>query len=91
MRALVVPVIPAVTAQAPPARLTTDDRIELRECMALAEQLYPGVVGELLADELLAWSEFGYLIGGHERARRLMTHLRDVSRETSGYPPRVRG
>lgn len=41
----------------------------------LARRLYPGAIGELLARELVAWVEFGHMLGDDWLIARLVAHL----------------
>lgn len=47
----------------------------LRKAAFHATRLYPGPVGELIADELLAVEAWGYRIAATSRAHRLTEHV----------------
>lgn len=80
-----VPEIETVSAQTPPTRLDSHQRMRVRAAAFHATQRYPGVVGRVLAAELLAWEEFGYHLGvGH--IRELVEHLMTTPAPTQ---PRV--
>lgn len=65
----------------------------IRHGINLCEDLYPGVVGSVLAQELESWSNFGYRLGGKPQIERLLDHLekRDylVKRAASGIVHRI--
>jgi hypothetical protein len=54
---------------------TTTLSARARAASQLVMRVYPGAVGELLARELLAWSEIGHRLGGDPLVRRLVDHL----------------
>jgi hypothetical protein len=55
-------------------RMTYAQRARARDAALRARRLYPGVVGEVLSEELPAWAEFG-LRFGPGRALDLMQQL----------------
>lgn len=63
------------TILAPPERTQEHERARLRRCAARAPMVLPGVVGETLARDLLAWHEFGYRFGSHGLIRRLLDDI----------------
>lgn len=72
---------PAKTGQAPgdraPTAMDSHEKMQLRAAAFRATQLHPGPVGELLSHELLAWEEFGYVLGHGSRSlvNRLVHHI----------------
>lgn len=57
-------------------------KIDLRQVYAAARQaehLYPGPVGEILSQELMAWAATSGRFGGHGRVRRLLDQLLDAA------------
>jgi hypothetical protein len=50
------------------------ERTRVRTAALHAKRRYPGPVGQLVSDELLAWAEFGYVFGPG-RARELVDFL----------------
>lgn len=68
---------PETPAQDHPPALDHHERTRIGAAAYRATRLYPGVVGELIARELTSWSEFGYRMGGGERAMiaRLVDHV----------------
>jgi|ERR1044071_3294159 hypothetical protein len=71
---------PAPVYQTPPAvadwrdRMEAHERLRVRTAAYRATKIYPGVVGEVLARELLAWEEFGQRLGSGT-VMRLVAHL----------------
>ena len=63
--------------------------VRARTASDAALRLYPGAIGELLARELLSWSEFGHRLGSHELVARLLDHLDelDAGRGNMNPPP----
>lgn len=51
-------------ADAPPVELAFHEKSALRAAALRAKRVYPGPVGELVSREILAWEDFGKLLGG---------------------------
>lgn len=58
-----------------PAKSAPVDRKDLRLAAFHATKVYPGVVGELISDELLAVEGWGYALAVSSRAHRLAVHV----------------
>lgn len=58
-----------------PQSMTIDEKMRIRQAAFQATRLYPGPIGELVSRELLIWEEFGYRIGGHAMAYRLLNYI----------------
>lgn len=50
---------------------------ELENAARVAMRAFPGPVGDFVARELYAWSDFGFRFGGQSETRRLVKHLLD--------------
>jgi hypothetical protein len=50
-------------------------RTRLRVAAFRASLVYPGPVGELIAQELLSWDEFGHRLGGNRMIMTLVEHV----------------
>ena len=72
--------VSAVRAQCPPPRMQPLDADAVRASAALAGLLYPGIVGKILARELVDALGFGYLLGAESTVRELMRHLDEKAR-----------
>lgn len=51
------------------------EKMRLRAAAFRVTRLYPGVVGEILARELLTWEEFGYRLACDGTVMRLVDHV----------------
>jgi len=60
------------------------DADAVRASAALAGLLYPGIVGKILARELVDALGFGYLLGAESTVRELMRHLDEKARQQLG-------
>lgn len=63
------------TAEHAPDKSLPADRKTLRLAAFHATKVYPGVVGELISDELLAVEMWGYAVVSSSRAHRLAEHV----------------
>lgn len=61
----------------PPPRMDIGEPARYRNAARLALRLYPGAVGEALADPLLAAADFGYRLGTTCLTSRLLAALED--------------
>ncbi len=59
----------------PPVRLAEHEKQRARTAAFHATRRYPGIVGEVLRAELLAFAEFGYRVQPDSRTVRLIDHL----------------
>ena len=76
-------------APAAPAAMAPHEKTRLRAAAwRAATVLYPGVVGRVLARELLSWEEFGYRLGPGDTAD-LVHHLMTAPAPTAAPAPRV--
>ncbi len=70
---------PIYTSNTPPihrpTKLDPHQLLRIRDAAHHAKQTYPGPVGELIAHELLAWAEFGYLLDRTGLTTRLVDHV----------------
>ncbi len=66
------------------------ERMRLRAAAFRANRLYPGPVGEVLAEEVLAWEQFGYRLGGGRLVMRLVDHLLTAAPPATGAGPASR-
>lgn len=57
------------------ARLRGLQRTQLRTAAVRARKLYPGPVGELVAQEIAIWDEMGFRFGGKAPMMRLVEYL----------------
>jgi UPF0288 family protein (methanogenesis marker protein 3) len=60
------------------------NRPRLTRGMNYALRFYPGVVGQVLADELESWGTSGYMFGGKQLIDRLIDHLEKLARAAEG-------
>lgn len=58
-----------------PDRLEPHQKLQLRNAAHRATKLYPGPVGHLISDELLAVEQFGYRFVNGGRTARLLQHV----------------
>jgi hypothetical protein len=63
------------------------ERMRLRAAAFRATRLYPGPVGEVLAEEVLTWEQFGYRLGGGRLVMRLVDHLLTAAPPATGAGP----
>lgn len=70
------PINPAPAARL--ERMDSVDRMRLRAAAFRATRVYPGPVGELVCRELLAFEEFGYILGLQGPTMRLVAHIEDT-------------
>ncbi|MFC5992934.1 hypothetical protein ACFQE5_01765 [Pseudonocardia hispaniensis] len=70
---------PVYTSDTPPLhrppKLEPHQLLRIRAAAHHAKKIYPGPVGELIAHELLAWAEFGYLLDRAGLTNRLADHV----------------
>lgn len=64
-----------IAPDVPLVRTSVHDRLALRTAAQRARRAYPGPVGELIARELLAWDEFGWVLGTDALTTRLVQHV----------------
>lgn len=55
-----------------PARMESDERMQMRAAAFRATRAFPGPVGELVSRELLDWEQFGNRLGGRGMVMRLV-------------------
>lgn len=67
--------IGTTSATLPAPKLDHLDRGRLLTAATRARQAYPGPVGELVADHLTAWSEFGFRLGGDSRIGKVVDYV----------------
>lgn len=65
---------PAATLE----RMDSVDRMRLRAAAFRATRVYPGPVGELVCRELLAFEEFGYILGLQGPTMKLVAHIEET-------------
>lgn len=58
-----------------PDKLEQHEKMQLRAAAYRATKLYPGVVGQLISDELLAVEDFGYVFVNGGRTSLLLEHV----------------
>ena len=58
----------------PSPALQHHEKARLRAAAFRAQKLYPGVVGAVLCQELMAWEEFGYRLGADGKIMALAHH-----------------
>jgi hypothetical protein len=61
-----------------PARMEQQERMQLRAAAFRATRVFPGPVGELVSKDLLAFEDFGYVLGGHGLVARLVAAVMDA-------------
>lgn len=66
---------PSVAAEVPPDYLDQQEKLRLGQAANRAKAIYPGVVGEVLADECEAAREFSCRFDNGSRTARLVHHL----------------
>lgn len=62
-------------AHDPPPKLDFHEKSRIRAAAFRAKALYPRPVAELISRELLAWEDFGYVLGGQALLRDLCRHI----------------
>jgi hypothetical protein len=71
-----------------PMTIDHGSRTRLRAAAFRASLVYPGPVGELIAQELLSWDEFGHRLGGTRMIMALVEHVLRTPAAGAGSPPR---
>lgn len=62
-------------------KLTVEEKNKILSAAHLARTLFPGEIGEALAEQLFAVHEFGYRVGMSARSHRLIAALHDEQRK----------
>lgn len=62
-------------ARNPAAPMEFHEKTQMRAAAFRAKRLYPGPVGELISDELLAWEDFGFRLDRNGLVARLVRHV----------------
>lgn len=65
---------PDTVAETPPPRIEAHERRRIMAAQTHAKRIYPGVVGEILSDEIAATLDMGWMNHG-TRIARLVEHL----------------
>lgn len=72
------PASPARTGHAlgdnPPTAMDPHERMQLRAAAFRITKVYPGIVGSVLADDLLSAEAFGYVLANGSRLAQLSHH-----------------
>jgi hypothetical protein len=58
-----------------PAPMDHHEKMRMRSAAFRAAKLYPGPVGQLLAQEINAWHDFGYRLGKSRLILELVDHV----------------
>lgn len=71
-------VAPAKTGQAPddnpPEAMASHERMRIRAAAFRISQVYPGIAGDILCEDLLTAEAFGYVLAKGSRLAELVTH-----------------
>lgn len=60
--------LPSDAKVTPPERMDHHEKSRVRQAAFTAARLYPGPLGDLVSQDLLAWEEFGYRLGNGKDA-----------------------
>ncbi len=65
------------------------EKMRMRAAAFRVKRVYPGAAGEVLAQEILSWEEFGYRLGENSRVNRLVEQIMTAVLPADPVPPPV--